>query len=46
MDSVCAADGSGNDGGVWAEVAGGCGAVGVAAVAPLHPVCYWTAPCP
>lgn len=45
VDSVGAADGSGNGGGVWAGVAGGCGAVG-AAVSPLPPVCYWTSPCP
>lgn len=49
MDSVGVADGSGNDGGVWAGVAGGYGAVGAAAaaaVSPLLPVCYWTSPCP
>lgn len=46
MDSVGAADGSGNGGGVWAGAAGGCGAVGAAAVAPSPPVCYWTSPCP
>ena len=45
VDSVGAADGSGNGGGVWAGVAGGCGAV-AADVSPLPPVCYWTSPCP
>jgi len=33
VDSVGAADGSGHGGGVWAGVAGGCGAVAVAAAA-------------
>lgn len=42
-NSVGAADGSGNGGGVWTGVAGDCGVV---AVSPLPPVCYWTSPCP
>lgn len=50
MDSVHVADGRGNGGGVWAGVAGACGAVdggdGGAAVSLLLPVCYWTSPCP
>lgn len=48
MDSVSVADGSGNGGGVWAGVAGDCGAVGaaVAAVSLLLPVYCWTSPCP
>lgn len=46
MDSVSAADGRGNGGGVRAGVAGDCGAVGAAAVSLLLPVCCWTSPCP
>lgn len=46
MDSVGVADGNGDGGGVRAGVAGGCGAVGAAAVCLLLHVCYWTSPCP
>lgn len=46
MSSVGAVDGGGNGGGVFAGVAGGCGAVAAAAVCLSSPVCYWTSPCP
>lgn len=47
MNSVDAADESGNGGGVWPGLAGDCGVVvAAAAVCPLPPVCCLTAPCP
>lgn len=43
VNSEGAADGGGNGGGVWAGLAGDCGAV---AASPLPPVCYWISLCP
>lgn len=46
VGSAGAVDGFGNGGGgVWAGVAGGCGAVVAVVAFPLPLVCYWTSPC-